>query len=97
MIGLDNGTITGGGTMTFAVQIREETNNYTLGTTPQTLTSGTNNASTASSQNVNVFSGANEYVGDGVLIRFQIKISRTASITASTKSIYATFYGYQTY
>jgi hypothetical protein len=95
IIGLDNGSITGGGTMTFAVQIREETNNFTIATTAQTLTSGTNNASTASSQNFNVYSSANQDIGSGVLVRFQIVISRTASITASTKSIFATIYGYQ--
>ena len=95
IIGLDNGSITGGGTMTFAVQIREETNNFTIGTTPQTLTSGTNNASTAASQTFNVYSSANQDIGSGVLVRFQIRISRTASITASTKSIFATIYGYQ--
>lgn len=96
MIGFDSGTITGGGTMTFAVQLREETNNFTMATTAQTLTSGTNNASSGSSQNINVYSSANEGIGSGVLIRFQIVISRTASITASTKTCYATFYGYQT-
>ena len=96
IIGLDNGSITGGGTMTFAVQLREETNNFTIATTAQTLTSGTNNASTGASQNFNVYSSANQDIGNGVLVRFQIVISRTASITASTKSIFATIYGYQT-
>jgi hypothetical protein len=96
MVGFDNGSITGGGIMTFAVQLREETNNYTMATTAQTLTSGTNNASTGGSQDIDVFSSANKGIGSGVLIRFQIVIARTASITASTKTCYATFYGYQT-
>jgi len=95
MIGLDGGSFTNTLTTTLSVQIREETNNYTLATTPFTITSGTSNASSGGTQAFTVFSG-NEYITDGVLIRFQIVVVRQATISASTKSVYATVYGYQT-
>jgi len=97
MIGLDGGSFTNTLTTTLSVQIREETNNYTLATTPFTITSGTSNATSGGTQAFTVFSDpAREYITDGVLIRFQIVVVRQATISASTKSVYATVYGYQT-
>lgn len=96
MIGFDNGTITGGGTMTIAIRVRDETNNYDYSTDAFTLTSTTNNAPTGAAGDFTTFTaGSNERIGGGVLIRFQIVLTRTANITASTKSCYATVYGYQ--
>jgi hypothetical protein len=97
MIGFDNGTITGGGTMTIAIRIREETNNYDYSTDAFTLTSGTNNAPTGGAGDFTTFTaGSNSRISGGVLIRCQILLTRTANISASTKSCYFTAYGYQT-
>lgn len=100
MIGFDSGTITfgAGGTLTIAVRIREETNNYTYDTNAFSVVSGTLNAPTGSAGDFVTFSaGSNERISSGALIRFQILSTRAvASLTASTKSCYATIYGYQT-
>lgn len=97
MIGFDNGTITGGGTMTVAIRIREETNNYDYTTDAFSLVSGTLNAPTGGAGDFTTFTaGSNERISGGVLIRAQIVLTRTANITASTKSCYFTAYGYQT-
>ena len=96
LIGFDNGTITGGGTMTISIRLREETNNYDYSTDAFTLTSGTNNAPTGAASNFTTFTaGSNDRISGGVLIRAQIVLTRTANITASTKSCYFTAYGYQ--
>ena len=97
MIGFDSGTITGGGTMTIAIRLREETNNYNYTTDAFSLTSATTSAPTAAAGDFTTFTGgSNNRIGGGVLIRPQIVLTRTANITASTKSCYFTAYGYQT-
>lgn len=97
LIGLDNGTITGGGVMTLAIRIREETNNYDYSTDAFTITTSTSNTPTGAASNFTTFSaGSNSRISGGVLIRFQIVLTRTLNISASSKSCYATVYGYQT-
>jgi hypothetical protein len=97
MIGFDNGSITGGGIMTIAIRIREETNNYDYTTDEFSLTSGTLNAPTGGAGDFTTFTaGSNSRISGGVLIRAQIVLKRSSNISASTKSCYFTAYGYQT-
>jgi len=96
LIGFDNGTITGGGVMTIAIRIREETNNYDYSTDAFALTSATLNAPTGASSAFTTFTaGSNSRISGGVLIRAQIVLTRSLNISASSKSCYFTVYGYQ--
>ena len=99
MIGFDNGTLTfgAGASLTIAVRIREETNNYDYTTTGFSVISTTLNAPSGGAGDFTTFSaGSNSRISGGVLIRFQIVSVRSGgSITASSKSCYATVYGYQ--
>jgi len=97
MIGFDNGTISGGGVMTIKIRLREETNNYDYTTDDFALTSGINTAPTGGAGDFTTFTtGSNSRISGGVLIRAQIVLTRTANISASTKSCFFTAYGYQT-